>query len=119
MAQPLVIGTRQPEVLLGWMESLADATRLRLLRLLEVHELGVTELVRVLQMPQSTVSRHLKVLADQKWLELRPQGTTNRYRMTETTDAVARRLWLWAREQTESWPTVQQDALRVERLLAR
>ena len=32
------------EALLGWMESLADATRLRLLRLLERHELGVAEL---------------------------------------------------------------------------
>ena len=37
---------RQPEALLGWMESLADPTRLRLLRLLERHELGVAELVR-------------------------------------------------------------------------
>ena len=44
------------------MEVLADPTRLRLLRLLERHELGVAELCDVLQLPQSTVSRHLKVL---------------------------------------------------------
>ena len=50
------------------MEVLADPTRLRLLRLLERHELGVAELCDVLQLPQSTVSRHLKVLADQGWI---------------------------------------------------
>lgn len=122
MAAPssqLVLGTRQPEALLAWMESLSDATRLRLLRLLEDHELGVTELVHILQMPQSTISRHLKVLADQGWVTSRPQGTTNLYRMAEAPDATARRLWQWAREQTEAWPTVQHDALRLARLLAR
>src|SRR5688572_6445448 len=114
-----VVGTRQPDVLLGWMDSLADATRLRLLRLLEEHELGVTELVHILQMPQSTISRHLKVLADQGWVTSRAQATTNLYRMAESPEATARRLWLWAREQTESWATVQHDALRLARLLAR
>ena len=47
------------DALLGWMGSLADPTRLRLLRLLERHELGVADLCDVLQLPQSTVSRHL------------------------------------------------------------
>src|SRR5438045_7231511 len=67
--------TSRPDVLLGWMGSLADSTRLRLLRVLERHELGVVELCDVLQMPQSTVSRHLKVLADEKWVSSRRQGT--------------------------------------------
>ena len=55
----------QVELLMGWMGSLADPTRLRLLRLLEQHELGVAELCDILQLPQSTVSRHLKLLADE------------------------------------------------------
>src|SRR6185369_9231049 len=59
---------RQPDALLSWMGSLSDPTRLRLLRLLERHELGVAELCAVLQMPQSTVSRHLKVLVDEGWI---------------------------------------------------
>src|SRR5829696_1615393 len=54
--------------LLGWMEALSDPTRLRLLRLLERHELGVVEVCDILQLPQSTVSRQLKVLGDQKWV---------------------------------------------------
>src|SRR6476619_73 len=104
---------RQPDALRGWMESLADPTRLRLLRLLERHELGVAELCDVLQLPQSTVSRHLKVLADQRWLRSRPQGTSRLYRtILDELDAGARRLWVVAREQTDGWPAVKQDRLR-------
>jgi SAM-dependent methyltransferase len=110
---------RQPDALLSWMEILADPTRLRLLRLLERHELGVAELCHVLQLPQSTVSRHLKVLGDQGWIKGRSKGTANLYRMIlESGAATARRLWLLTREQTEGWATVEQDQLRLGRLIA-
>jgi ArsR family transcriptional regulator len=106
------------DMLLSWMECLSDATRLRLLRLLERHELGVVELCDILQLPQSTVSRHLKVLGDQKWVRSRREGTTRLYRMIlDELTAPARRLWLLAREQTESWATLKQDELRLGRVL--
>jgi ArsR family transcriptional regulator len=109
----------QPDALLGWMDSLADATRLRLLRLLERHELGVADLCDVVQLPQSTVSRHLKVLADQDWLRSRQQGTSHLYRMTlDELKAPSRKLWVFAREQIDGWATVQQDSLRLSRLLS-
>lgn len=104
---------------LGWMDSLADATRLRLLRLLERRELGVAELCDVLQLPQSTVSRHLKVLADRHWVQSRRQGTNRLYRvLPDELDPAARKLWNLAREQTDAWPSVRQDQLRLDRLLA-
>ncbi len=99
--------------------SLADPTRLRLLSLLERHELGVVEMCEVLQLPQSTVSRHLKVLGDQKWLSSRRQGTTHFYRMLlDELDSAARSLWLLAREQISSWPTLTQDELRLRKALS-
>jgi len=108
----------QPDALVNWMEALADPTRLRLLRLLERNELGVVELCDVLQLPQSTVSRHLKVLLDGQWLRSRKQATANLYRMpTGELDPPARKLWNLAREQTDAWPTVQQDGLRLARRL--
>src|SRR5256885_5585916 len=108
----------QPDSLLRWMESLADPTRLRLLRLLERHELGVVELCDVLQLPQSTVSRHLKLLSDEHWTRSRRQGTTNLYRtILDELDGTARKLWLLAREQTNGWPTVQHDEQRLLRHL--
>src|SRR4029453_4944007 len=109
----------QPDALLSWMEVLADPTRLRLLRLLERHELGVAELCDVLQLPQSAGGRHPKGLADQRRLRGRAHSTTNLYRMgLGELDPAARRLWTLTREQTDDWATVAQDQLRLTRRLA-
>ena len=106
------------DAILLWMECLADATRVRLLRLLERNELAVDELRDVLQLPQSTVSRHLKVLADEGLTRSRRHGTTNLYRtILDELEPPARKLWLLAREQTENWPTMRQDQLRLARRL--
>jgi ArsR family transcriptional regulator len=111
--------TQHPEMLVGWLGSLADPTRLRLLRLLERQELGVVELCQILQLPQSTVSRHLKVLMDLRWVHSRKQGTTHLYRMTlDELEPATRKLWMLAREQTEDWATIEQDLLRLARRLA-
>ncbi len=111
---------QQPDALLNWMGCLADPTRLRLLKLLEKSELGVLELCDILQMPQSTVSRHLKLLADQGWIENRRQGTNNLYRASvEGMETHAGKLWALAREQTRDWATFEQDALRLEAAIAR
>jgi ubiquinone/menaquinone biosynthesis C-methylase UbiE/DNA-binding transcriptional ArsR family regulator len=110
----------QPELVLGWLGGLADASRLRILRVLDRQELGVAELCDILQMPQSTVSRHLKVLADLGWVRARRDGTTHLYRtLLDELDPAARRLWLVAREQIDRWATTTQDQLRLQRLLQR
>ena len=121
MAVPVVLAGRPSPVaaLVGCLETLADPTRLRLLRLLERHELGVAALCDILQLPQSTVSRHLKVLSDEGWLASRAQGTTRLYRMNAEPDPAARRLWLLSRDQTDGWPTARQDRLRLGRRLSR
>ena len=108
---------KKHDALLSWMATLSDPTRLRLLRLLERHELGVAELCEVLQLPQSTVSRHLKVLGDEGWVKSRAEATTRFYRMAED-DGVPRKLWSIAREETADWATVEQDQLRLTRRLA-
>jgi ubiquinone/menaquinone biosynthesis C-methylase UbiE len=114
----MIKAAAQPDALLGWMDSLADPTRLRLLRLLEGRELGVVDLCQVLQMPQSTVSRHLKVLNDQGWTESRRQGTTNLYAFRgDELDEAAQRLWGLATDQTHGWATLQQDQLRLTQRL--
>jgi ArsR family transcriptional regulator len=100
------------------MQSLADETRLRLLHLLERHELGVAELCEIVQLPQSTVSRHLKILSDDGWTQSRRQGTTHLYRLVlDELDPDARKLWLLTRDQTQSWSAVAHDEMRLERVL--
>ncbi|GAB7079535.1 ArsR/SmtB family transcription factor [Megalodesulfovibrio paquesii] len=60
--------------LLACHKALADDTRLRLFHLLAHHELNVGEILDVLQMGQSRVSRHLKILADAGLLVARRHG---------------------------------------------
>jgi SAM-dependent methyltransferase len=118
-AAPVPVPTR-PAALLGWMDGLADETRLRLLRVLERDELSVQELCDVLRLPQSTVSRHLKTLAGGGWLASRREGTASYYRFSDRADAGARRLWRLARAETDGWTSAEQDEVRLEaRLRAR
>lgn len=101
------------------LSALADPIRSRLLLLLERHELTVSELRAVLQLPQSTVSRHLKVLADAGWLVAREDGTSNRYRLdTKALDAGTRKLWASVRDEAEGLPAAARDAQRVKGVLA-
>jgi len=60
--------------------ALSDEVRLRILRALLSAELSVAELVEVLALPQSTVSRHLKPLRDARLVETRREGTSIYYR---------------------------------------
>ncbi len=102
-----------------WMNALADLTRARLLRVIEHEELSVADLCGVLQLPQSTVSRHLKLLADEGWVAARPEGTSRLYRMPlEDLDAAARRLWALMREQTGQTRIAAHDDQRLAAILA-
>ena len=57
--------------LLHRIGSLGDETRARILILLDRSETTVSELCTVLQSAQPTVSRHLKILASEGWVEAR------------------------------------------------
>ncbi|HXW04107.1 MAG TPA: metalloregulator ArsR/SmtB family transcription factor [Vicinamibacterales bacterium] len=102
------------------LTTLADATRSRMLLLLERHELTVTELCGILQLPQSTVSRHLKTLSDTGWVSSRRDGTSRYYTLAlDEREPAARRLWLLLREQVSAMPGADQDARRLEGVLGR
>src|SRR5687767_2432290 len=106
--------------ILDHMTALADPTRCRMLMLLERHELTVSELCAVLQMPQSTVSRHLKTLSDDDWVTSRRDGTSRFYSMpVDDLDSAAKRLWPLIREQVASTPGASQDDRRLRGLLSR
>lgn len=75
------------------LATLADPTRGRILLALEQHELTVGELCSVLSLPQSTVSRHLRVLADDNWVSTRQEGTSRFYARNSALEPGADRLW--------------------------
>jgi ArsR family transcriptional regulator len=98
---------------------LADVTRCRLLLVLEKHELAVGDLCDALQLPQSTVSRHLKTLSEEGWVASRAEGASNYYRMAGADlDASARRLWQVVRDQVASSAAAQRDVERLRGVLA-
>jgi SAM-dependent methyltransferase len=100
------------------MATVADALRCRLLRVLARQELTVTELCSVLQLPQSTVSRHLKTLADDGWVLSRRDGTSRFYGMApERLAPEALRLWNIIQEQLEG-AAGDEDDRRVEAVLS-
>lgn len=113
-----MIVAEHPALILSRMEALADPTRVRLLRVLDRHELAVADLCQVLGLPQSTVSRHLKLLAAGGWVHNRSRGPSNLYRSgVPELDGAARRLWRIARDETARWPTARHDQLRLARRL--
>jgi ArsR family transcriptional regulator len=116
--------------LLDSFSVLADATRCRMLWFLDAQELTVSELCAVLQLPQSTVSRHLKTLSDADWVASRRDGTSRYYALAVSGQATngngsaapksARaQIWALTRAQLADRPGVEQDRRRLERVLAR
>jgi ubiquinone/menaquinone biosynthesis C-methylase UbiE/DNA-binding transcriptional ArsR family regulator len=99
--------------------TLADATRSRILLLLEGTELTVSELCSVLQLPQSTVSRHLKILSDEGWVAVRDSGASRFYTLVPARlDRFSKKLWLVVRDQFSTGAAAQQDARRRESVLS-
>lgn len=106
--------------ILDRLTALADPTRSRILLLLDRHELTVGELCTILQLPQSTVSRHLKLLADDGWVVARGEGTSRFYRMIRSRlDESTTALWSVVRVQVALTPGAAQDERRAESVLAK
>lgn len=61
------------------LRALAEPTRQRILQVLTHEELNVSELVEILGQPQSTISRHLRVLREAELIRDRRHGTSTLY----------------------------------------
>jgi ArsR family transcriptional regulator len=109
--------TAPPIPLLDLLAALSDPTRLRLLRVLDAQELSVGELAKALQLPQSTVSRHLKVLLDASWVVRRSEGTAGLFSMGELSSD-ARELWKTIRMNAVEASEAREDDARVRAVLA-
>src|SRR4051812_36124082 len=105
---------------LDQLSALADPIRSRLLLLLDKHELSVGELCTVLQLPQSTVSRHLKTLVDEGWIVSRGEATSRFYKMiSNRLPPASSRLWKAVYGPISEMPAPKQDAHRAESVLAK
>ncbi|QGY40415.1 metalloregulator ArsR/SmtB family transcription factor [Pseudodesulfovibrio cashew] len=69
--------------IIKYCKALADETRARLVNVLLKYELNVGEIVQVMEMGQSRISRHLKILADSGLVEVRREGLWAFYKASE------------------------------------
>jgi SAM-dependent methyltransferase len=101
------------------LQVLSEPLRTRILRVLEEDEVGISvgELARVLSAPQSTVSRHLKVLDQAGWLTRNALGPSSLLRLDRA--GLAEPLQeLWNVVRAESDELSAADLRRLEAILA-
>lgn len=77
------ISRDEAETWAGWFRALGDPTRILILNLLatEARPMSVTEIVEALDVGQSTISHHLKLLGDVRFLLVDREGTSSWWRI--------------------------------------
>ena len=88
---------------------LSDPTRMRILRILEREELVVQEIMEILAMAQSRVSRHLAILREAGLLQDRRDGTYVFYRFTAPSEGPWQEGWALIRARLEGDATSERD----------
>jgi len=99
------------------LKVLADATRVRLLALLEREELTVAELASITHLAQPRVSTHLARLREAELVVDRRSGVSAYYRFNDAMDAAEAALWRTLRDGADD-PLLKQDAEHLPRVLA-
>jgi ArsR family transcriptional regulator len=98
---------------------LSDPTRLRILRVLQSHELSVAELQEVLHLGQSRISTHLGQLKDAGLLATRREGQRTYYKWAEPLDPDLKPLLDAAMPAAEEMATASADREALQLLLRR
>jgi DNA-binding transcriptional ArsR family regulator len=105
------------EALQKVFKTFSDPTRVRLLALLEREELAVNELMEVLGMAQSRVSRHLAILREAGLLADRRDGTYVFYRFAIPDDGPWREAWRLVVRTLHDDPTSDRDAAALAQVM--
>jgi ArsR family transcriptional regulator len=98
------------EALQKVFKTFSDPTRLRILALLEREELAVQELMDILGMAQSRVSRHLAILREAGLLRDRRDGTYVFYRFGAPDDGPWREAWELVKRSLSGDSAIERDA---------
>ena len=94
-------------------KALSDRTRLRIINLIRGDEICVCFLVEVLQMNQPKVSRHLAYLRKARVVAARREGKWMHYRIVESGDPHAARIFREVLTSLANDPEMQRDRSRL------
>jgi ArsR family transcriptional regulator len=97
-------------------KALSDETRLRILCLLLEGELCVCDIMAVLQLPQSTISRHLAYLKNSGWVDDRRCGVWMYYSLADNGNNLQKGLLGNLRDALPFLEAAASDRLRLNEL---
>lgn len=100
-------------------KALSDETRLRILSLLARGELCVCDLMAILDLPQSTVSRHLAYLRNAGLVEDRRQGVWMFYRLAREEGEFRQEVQSLLQPHLAALPQGQADRIALEAYFVR
>ncbi len=98
-------------------KALADGNRLRLLNLLRGGELCVCDLMAALDMPQSTVSRHLSYLKKERWVSGRRCGKWMYYALSTPREPLLAKVLDLLRQELGVGETARRDEAKLRQRL--
>lgn len=99
-------------------KALSEPVRLRILALLTDGEHCVCDLMAVLDLPQSTVSRHLSTLHHAGWVEKQRRGPWIYYRLTGNSSRIQERVLQLLRHELVTLPQGRKDQEKLTAFLA-
>ena len=100
-------------------KALADGNRLRVLMALTGGELCVCQIVELLGLATSTVSKHMSILRQARLVEGRKDGRWMYYRLPDRgAPKPVREAIAWVRRSLAESPQTVQDKRKLERILA-
>ncbi len=98
-------------------KALADESRLRILAMLREGELCLCQIVDVLGLAPSTVSRHVNLLRGAGLVELRKLGTWHYFRLAQDdAPGTVGQALRWVQEELRSDTRISSDARRIARI---
>ena len=104
---------------LGITKALADASRLRVLMALTGGELCVCQIVELLGLATSTVSKHMSILRQARLVDSRKEGRWMYYRLPgRGATKPVREVLAWVRRSLAESPQAVQDKRKLEKILA-
>lgn len=100
-------------------KALADENRVRILLALKGKELCVCQLIELLQLAPSTVSKHLSILRQARMITSRKEGRWMYYRLNENPSyAAAADALDWVVASVKSEPLIMDDKVRLNKILS-
>jgi ArsR family transcriptional regulator len=101
--------------IIKYCKALSDETRVRLVNVLLEYELNVGEIVQVMEMGQSRISRHLKILSESGLVGVRREGLWAFYRVSE--EGPGRAFLNGVRDLMSGEPELKRDRNRAEKVI--